>query len=155
MIVEKGTEALKNVSIHESGPYIISSATFPSYFLKDETDVMKKHALLDATVFTQIAKAMNIRIRFVGDEPFSAVTSVYNSVLSEELPKAGIELSIINRAEFDGRAISASDVRLAVKNEDWAFLENVLPPSTVSYLKSPEALCVIEAIKAQKNVVHH
>ena len=155
MIVEKGTEALKNVSIHESGPYIISSATFPSYFLKDETDVMKKHALLDATVFTQIAKAMNIRIRFVGDEPFSAVTSVYNSVLSEELPKAGIELEVIPRVEYNSKPISASDVRLAVKNEDWSFLENVLPPSTVSYLKSPEALCVIEAIKAQKNVVHH
>jgi len=155
MLVEKGTEDIPNITIHESGPYIISNATFPSYFLKDETDVMKKHAMLDVTVFTAIANAMNIKIRFVGDEPFSTVTSVYNGVLSEQLPKAGIRLEIVPRLEFEGRPISASDVRLAVKNEDWTFLESVLPQSTVSFLKSPEASVVKSAIKAQDNVVHH
>ena len=155
MLIEKGTSDLKNVSIHESGPYIISNATFPSYFLKDETDVMKKHAMLDVTVFTAIAKAMNIKVRFVGDEPFSTVTSVYNGVLSEQLPKAGIELKIISRLEFGGRPISASDVRLAIKNDDWTFLESVLPPSTASFLRSPEASFVKDAIRAQENVVHH
>ncbi len=153
--MEKGTEELKNVSIHESGPYIISNATFPSYFLKDETDVMKKHALLDATVFTSIAKAMNIKKRFVAEEPFSAVTSVYNMVLAEHLPQNGIEFDIIPRLEYNGIPISASNVRLALQNSDWDTLENILPPTTLSYLRSPEAVSVIEAIKAQENVVHH
>jgi len=155
LLVEKGTEDIENISIHESGPYIISNATFPSYFLKDETDVMKKHALLDATVFTSIAKAMNIKVRFVAEEPFSAVTSVYNMVLSEHLPENGIDFRIIPRLEYDGIPISASNVRLAVKNSDWDTLENILPQTTLSYLRSPEAVSVIEAIKAQENVVHH
>ena len=155
LLVERGTAEFENVSIHESGPYIISNATFPSYFLKDEADVMKKHALLDATVFTSIAKAMNINVRFVAEEPFSAVTSVYNTVLSEHLPQNGIEFDIIPRLEYNGTPISASNVRLAVKNSDWDTLEKIVPETTFSYLRSPEAEPVIEAIKAQENVVHH
>jgi [citrate (pro-3S)-lyase] ligase len=154
-LVEKGTEDFKNVSIHESGPYIISNATFPSYFLKDEADVMKKHALLDATVFTSIAKAMNIKMRFVAEEPFSAVTSVYNMVLSEHLPQNGVDFKIIPRLEHNGTPISASNVRLALKNSDWDTLESIVPQSTLEYLQSPEAEPVIEAIKARENVVHH
>ena len=155
LLVERGLEGIDNVSIHESGPYIISNATFPSYFLKDEADVMSKHALLDVTVFKEIAKVMNIKSRFVADEPFSTVTSVYNRVLAEQLPHGGIELSIIPRLEYNGRPISASDVRLALKNSDWDLLENIVPQSTLSYFRSPEAASIIEAIKAQENVVHH
>lgn len=35
-LVMKGTAHLKNICYHDSGPYIISNATFPSYFQKDE-----------------------------------------------------------------------------------------------------------------------
>ncbi len=154
-LVELGTKDIPNISIHESGPYIISNATFPSYFLNDETDVMKKHAQLDVSVFTEIAKAMNIKIRFVGDEPFSKVTSIYNQVLAEHLPEAGIELRIVPRKEHEGKPISASDVRLAIKNGDWDHLGNLLPESTLDFLKTPQASVIINAIKAQDNVIHH
>ncbi len=154
-LVELGTKDIPNISIHETGPYIISNATFPSYFLSDEGEVMEKHAQLDVAVFNAIAKAMNIKIRFVGDEPFSKVTSIYNQVLAKCLPEAGIELRVVPREEYDGKPISASAVRLAIKEGDWGCLVNLLPESTLSFLSTPQASCIIDAIRAQDNVIHH
>ena len=73
-LVEAGVAHLPNVVLHDSGPYIISNATFPSYFLKDETAVIDGHARLDLAVFTKIAAALNITARYVGEEPASQVT---------------------------------------------------------------------------------
>ena len=56
-LVMDGTAHLHNIIYHESGPYIISNATFPSYFQKDATAVMESHANLDLTIFVQIAQA--------------------------------------------------------------------------------------------------
>ena len=50
-LVRLGTQHLSNVVLHDSGPYMISSATFPSYFLKEETEVIRGHAELDLAVF--------------------------------------------------------------------------------------------------------
>ena len=46
-LIMEGTAHLPNLIYHESGPYVISSATFPSYFQKDETAVIESHAFLD------------------------------------------------------------------------------------------------------------
>ena len=46
-LVTEGVADLPNVVCHPSGPYIISSATFPSYFLRDEETVIEGHARLD------------------------------------------------------------------------------------------------------------
>ena len=62
-LVEAGVAHLPNVVLHDSGPYIISNATFPSYFLKDEATVIDGHARLDLAVFTKIAAALNITAR--------------------------------------------------------------------------------------------
>ena len=50
-LVEAGVAHLPNVVLHDSGPYIISNATFPSYFLKDEAAVIDGHARLDLVKF--------------------------------------------------------------------------------------------------------
>ena len=71
-----------NVSVVSSGSYMISSATFPSYFLKDADIVTRTHAELDATLFTRIATALNLTRRYVGEEPFSHTTSLYNEALA-------------------------------------------------------------------------
>ena len=68
-LVLEGTCHLPNVICHDSGPYIISNATFPSYFLKDEEAVIKGHAKLDLMVFTRIADALSVTRRYVGEEP--------------------------------------------------------------------------------------
>ncbi len=53
-LVMEGTAHLTNIRYHDSGPYIISNATFPSYFQKDEKAVIESHAMLDLTVFSEL-----------------------------------------------------------------------------------------------------
>lgn len=55
-LVLEGTAHLKNIIYHESGPYIISNATFPSYFQKDADAVMESHANLDLTIFVRMRR---------------------------------------------------------------------------------------------------
>ena len=114
-LVREGSAHIPNLIYHQTGPYMISNATFPSYFLKDSETVIKSHARLDIEVFKQIAGALGITCRFVGEEPFSNVTGIYNQVMKEELEKAGIGCTIIPRkADADG-AISASKVRELIR----------------------------------------
>lgn len=154
-LVMEGTSHLKNIRYHDSGPYIISNATFPSYFQKDEQAVIESHAMLDLTVFTKIATALGITSRYVGEEPTSLVTGIYNQIMSEKLPENDIECVIVPRKENNGIAISASTVRQALKEENWTLLEELLPKTTLNYFKSPEAQPVIDRIQASENVIHY
>lgn len=154
-LVMEGTAHLKNIRYHDSGPYIISNATFPSYFQKDEQAVIESHAMLDLTVFTKIASALGINRRYVGEEPTSLVTGIYNQIMSEKLPENGIECVIVPRKENKGAVISASTVRQALKEENWPLLEELVPETTLNYFKSPDVRPVIDKIQASENVIHY
>lgn len=154
-LVMEGTAHLKNIRYHDSGPYIISNATFPSYFQKDEQAVIESHAMLDLTVFTKIASALGINRRYVGEEPTSLVTGIYNQIMSEKLPENGIECVIVPRKENKGAVISASTVRQALKEENWPLLAELVPETTLNYFKSPDARPVIDKIQASENVIHY
>lgn len=154
-LVMDGTAHLHNIIYHESGPYIISNATFPSYFQKDATAVMESHANLDLTIFVQIAQALGINSRYVGEEPNSEVTGIYNQVMATKLPENGIECHIIPRKEVDGSVISASTVRNALKENQMELLKTLVPKTTLEYFQSEEAKPVIEKIRNAKNVIHH
>lgn len=56
-LAERGIAGFGNVVLHASGPYIISNATFPSYFLPDDDAASVGHAELDLTLFAKIAAA--------------------------------------------------------------------------------------------------
>lgn len=162
-LIQKGVAGLGNVVLHDSGPYIISSATFPSYFLGDDLNVATGHAELDAAVFCKIAEALGVTRRFVGEERSSKVTAAYNEALARELPKAGIELTVVPRIGPDGRdadaagekPVSASTVRELIKAGDLEGVRALVPASTFAYLTSPEAEPVIARIRATADVVHH
>lgn len=154
-LVREGVAHIPNVVLHDSGPYIISNATFPSYFLKDEAAVIEGHARLDLTVFTKVAQALNVTHRFVGQEPTSQVTGLYNKIMAQELPKAGIQCHIIPRKASGGKAISASTVRQALQTGDWEMLKSLVPDTTYRYFTSPEAAPVLERIRQAGNVVHY
>lgn len=154
-LVQAGIAHIPGVVIHDSGPYIISSATFPSYFLKDEAAVIDGHARLDLAVFTRIAQALNVTHRFAGEEPTSQVTGLYNRIMAQELPKAGVQCHVIPRREAGGKAISASTVRAALQNGDWDTLKALVPATTLDYFTSPEAAPVLERIRRAGNVVHY
>ena len=150
-----GTAHLKNIRYHDSGPYIISSATFPSYFQKDETAVIQSHALLDLTIFTRIAQAMNITRRYVGEEPTSLVTGIYNEIMQKKLPENGIECIVVPRLQSEGKAISASTVRQAIKDGNFELLKELVPKTTLDYFESPQAQELIQKIRGQENVIHY
>ena len=154
-LVKEGVAHLSNVVIHDSGPYIISNATFPSYFLKDESAVINGHARLDLAVFTRIARALNVTVRYVGEEPTSQVTGIYNDIMAQALPGAGIECRIIPRKEAGGKAISASTVRQAIQQQDWESLKALVPQTTLDYFQSPASEPVRRRIAQSGNVVHY
>ena len=154
-LVLEGTAHLKNIIYHESGPYIISNATFPSYFQKDADAVMESHANLDLTIFVRIAQALGINYRYVGEEPNSQVTGIYNEIMAKKLPENQIACKIIPRKEANGSVISASTVRTALKSGKMELLKTLVPETTLRYFQSEEAAPVIEKIKTAQNVVHH
>ncbi|MDO4681022.1 MAG: [citrate (pro-3S)-lyase] ligase [Aerococcus sp.] len=81
-LVKEGTMDLQQVSICETSDYMVSMATFPSYFLQGDTKKVGAQATLDATLFLeQIAPCLNIQKRFVGEEPYSETTARYNQML--------------------------------------------------------------------------
>ena len=154
-LVRQGVAHLPNVIVHDCGPYMISSATFPSYFLKDSETVIESQAQLDVQIFLRIAERLHISARYVGEEPTSQVTGLYNRVMAEALPQAGLACHIIPRKQQDGRPISASTVRLAIKTGDDTLLRSLVPPTTWDWLQSPEAEPVIQRIRAERDVVHY
>ena len=154
-LVKEGSASLKNLVYHRTGPYMISNATFPSYFLKDSDTVIRSHAKLDIQVFTRIAAALGITDRFVGEEPFSQVTGIYNQVMAEELKAAGIGCTVIPRKEDADGAISASTVRTLIQHGDWESLREKVPECTYRYFISAEAEPVIKRIREGGDVRHY
>ena len=154
-LVLEGTAHLRNIVYHDSGPYMISNATFPSYFQKDETAVITGHAELDLEIFKKIAAVLGIQRRYVGEEPTSQVTGLYNQIMQQKLPEAGIDCIVIPRKQANGLAISASTVRKAIQDGAFDTLKSLVPETTWRFFQSEEALPIIQKIKASGNVVHY
>lgn len=154
-LIMEGTKDIPGIIYHEAGSYIISSATFPAYFQKGDNAVIRSQAGIDARIFTQIAAALGITDRFVGDEPTSVVTGIYNEILSTALPEAGVACHIIPRKEADGKAISASTVRSCIHDGRLEDIRGLVPETTYRYFASPEAAAVIGRIQAAEEVVHY
>lgn len=154
-LVQEGTAHLPNVVCHDSGPYLISSATFPSYFLKDEDTVIRAHAALDLEVFGKIAPCLNVTRRYVGEEKSSHVTALYNEIMVRRLPELGITCRVVPRLERNSQPISASMVRKAIHDGRLEDIRPLVSESTWDYFVSPEAGAVIAAIQKAKDVVHY
>lgn len=136
-LVRQGTEDLKNVIVLPSGKFIISATTFPGYFYKDDIKEATIDCSNDLTVFAQyIAPALDIRIRFAGEEPLDPVTNQYNEGMKEILPQYGIEFQpIARKCDTDGsQVISASRVREYFERGDLESLKSIVPSTTYRYL---------------------
>ena len=132
-MVRRGTKHLSNVTVLPTGPYLISSATFPTYFLKNRDQAQRIHCQLDVEVFARhFAPAFSICTRYVGTEPLSPMTAQYNAVLKAQLPSRGIDVVEIPRLTIEGAPISASAVRAALKNKET--LQALVPATTFGYL---------------------
>ncbi len=150
-LVKQGLAHLSNVLVHSGGDYIISGSTFPSYFLKEDSDIASVHAALDADIFGRcIAPALNITRRFVGEEPKDPMTARYNQAMREQLPPYGIKLSVISRREAAGEVISASRVRTLLASGEKTGLLPLVPHSTAAFLQSEAAAPIVQALQAGK-----
>jgi [citrate (pro-3S)-lyase] ligase len=149
-LVKRGIKDLNNVTVVAGGDYIISSATFPSYFLRCEDERLKAYTRLDAGIFGKyIVPKFNINKRYIGTEPYCSVTNSYNEALSEVLPEYGVEVIKIERLEKSSRAISASEIRRLIReNEDFdTKIKELVPEVTYDFLLSDEAKPIIDRIK--------
>lgn len=148
-LVCKGISHLKNVKVVPSGEYIISSATFPSYFLKEEGERLRAYVELDASIFGKyFCKRFNITKRYVGEEPYCQVTEAYNQALKKVLPGYGVELHQVERKAFGGVAISASRVRNLIREGDLHDLNNLLPEVTLEFLNTSLGREIVEKVKS-------
>ena len=130
-LVKAGTAHLKNVTVYPTGPYLISSATFPKYFLKDRETAQREHYLLDLAVFTKwFVPHFGITHRFAGTEPTCAVTGGYNLAMAEVLPQNGVEFVEIPRKQEMDAAISASTVRREMQAGNLENLKKLVPETT-------------------------
>jgi len=146
-LIKEGTANLKNIIYHDSGLYIISRETFPSYFQKDEKDVIESHANIDIEIFIKIAKALNINARYLGEEDSNLVTSIYNKLMEKKLPENGIECFMIKKKEIDGNIISTSEIRKLIKEGNIEGIKNMVPDSTYKFFISEGGKNVINKIK--------
>lgn len=136
-MVKLGTAHIPDVTVLPTGPYLISSATFPTYFLKNRDDADTIHCQLDIEIFSRyFAPAFGIQRRFVGTEPLSPLTNRYNEALKTYLPQVGIDLYEIPRLENDKTPISASAVRKACEAQDWETVKTLVPATTYHYLQT-------------------
>lgn len=152
-LVKRGAAHLPNVRVLPSGPYQISGSTFPAYFLKQQTDSAAVQAELDLTLFAkEIAPALGITTRFVGEEPTCGVTAAYNQMMQQVLPRHGIQVQQIPRLKTTGgEVISASTVRHRLAAESpGPWLGQYVPRVTSDYLCSGNAQPVLEALRSDE-----
>ena len=136
-MVKLGTQDLPNVTVLPTGPYLISSATFPTYFLKDRENAEQVHCLLDIEIFcNHYVPKFGISRRYVGTEPLSPMTNQYNNALREFLPEKGITFHEIQRLEQSETPVSASGVRAALEAGEHEKLKELVPATTYEYLKT-------------------
>ena len=134
-LVKKGTEDLKNVVVVPSGKFILSAVTFPGYFYKENDKNATIDASNDIEIFASlIAPALNITVRFAGEEPLDFVTNQYNKYMSEILPMYGISFEVIERKKEAKEVISASRVRKCIKENDYTQIKKLVPKTTYDYL---------------------
>ena len=141
----RGVASIKggDVDVVEGSPYTISAATFPTYFLKDLSEAAEQQMLLDLDIFAKhIAPALGATVRFVGSEPYDALTARYNTLMHEKLGVVEISrLKIPGQARNDEKgarndedAISASSVRKALAEGDYRTAAEMTPETTHPYL---------------------
>ena len=146
-LIKEGTKDLKNVVVIPAGEYIISSATFPNYFLKKNDDALKEYTKIDCNIFGKyFVPTFNIVKRYVGTEPHCEVTNIYNETIQEVLPKYNVEVKLINRKEVESDAISASRVRNLLKEGNFEGVKNLVPKTTLDFLLSEEGEKVISRL---------
>jgi [citrate (pro-3S)-lyase] ligase len=141
-LVRAGTEDIAKVTVHRGSEYMISRATFPCYFIKEQSVINHCYTEIDLQIFRQyLAPALGITHRFVGTEPFCTVTAAYNHdmrllLADPSISAPPITLVEIERLQYQGMAISASWVRRLLVKNDLTTIGLLVPEATRAYLQN-------------------
>jgi len=136
------TKDIPKLTLHEGSDYMVSRATFPSYFFKDKGCIGHCRTAVDLLLFRQyIAPALGITHRFVGTEPFCETTRRYNADMKFWLQNPdGIGPTVVvnemDRTKFSGVEISASEVRRALAQGDLKKIQKLVPPQSYDLIVS-------------------
>ena len=138
-LIRQGTADLKNVTVLAGGRYVISALTFPAYFSRDAAR-SRLQSRIDAEIFVKyIVPALGITERFMGEEPFSPSTAIYNEEVKARLEAAGIPVRILPRRKYGEEAISASAVRRLLREGRVKEAVCLLPETTAAYILGHES----------------
>lgn len=139
-MIRKGTQHIKNLTLHPGSKYIISRVTFPTYFIKDKGVIDYCHTAVDLQLFRDhIAPYLGITHRYIGTEPQCVVTNNYNQqmqqwLISPLLESPKIEVIEVPRITTNNNPISASTVRGLLIRGDTEHLADYLPKTTIEHL---------------------
>lgn len=134
-LLKKGVSDLNRVIVLRSDEFIISMRTMPEYFRKDKLQNEVVDCTEDLLVFSHfIAPTLNIQKRFVGTEPFCAVTKQYNHQMKRILTSHNIQVIEIQRLERNGDCISASSVRKCIENKQFELIKQMVPVTTYDHI---------------------
>jgi len=132
-ILRKSIKHLMHVHILPSTDYMISRATFPTYFLKDKQK-MDVYTELDVSIFkTYFMPIFQIDQRHVGEEPLDELTHHYNLKMKAILKE---KLNIIPRKTYHQEIISASYVRKLARERKYDMIKPIVPKATYKFLIS-------------------
>jgi [citrate (pro-3S)-lyase] ligase len=134
-MIKNGVKEISNVTIVSTGKYLVSSMTFPDYFYKEVSYNHNMDVTYDFEIFINyIASVLNLKTRFIGNEPFCKTTNNHHQVMKQLLPENGISVVEIKRLENEFGPISASKVRDLIKKKEYKGLKSYLPKTTIDYL---------------------
>ena len=151
-MVRAGLADLPGVTVCDGGRDVISKEVFPTYFIKNLTEVSQVQMCLDIDLFArQVAPSYGCTMRFVGSEPNDSLTAEYNKMMHEMLSERGIEVVEIPRllAPYASdlsrnprpAAVSASSVREIIDGNmsylpfgGLAALRVLVPETTLPYV---------------------
>ncbi len=146
-LVETYVQKYPHLTVLSTGPYLVSKASFPSYFLSDEAAQTSQHATLDVAIYEGYFKPIfNLKKRYVGEEPFSHTTALYNEVMEATLED---HLVIIPRLTLNATPISASEVRRRLKTGDLHTVSAFLPEHVTQFLASKEGSEILARLRTR------
>ncbi len=142
-LAQEATAHLPNVTVLDTSRYAVSAGTFPAYFLKRMDEVAAAQIQIDLRLFAQhLAPRFHIACRFVGEEPLCPTTAAYNEAMREVLAEHSILRVEIPRIHWEGAPISATRIRRAFAQGDFASLKHLVPPATLVFLQSEPARAI-------------
>lgn len=140
-MIRAGVADLPRLTVHPGSEYMVSRATFSSYFFKEKNAAADCFTAVDLLLFRNfIAPALRITRRFVGTEPFCITTRKYNADMKDWLQRPDpsfppVEVVEIPRRTHDEVPISASEVRRLLTAEQFGRIGRLVPPFTLALLR--------------------